>query len=548
MLIQQEITQFKGFGQGNILKGSVQATPLGKYSFSSGFKRTDNGAAPAWNITGSSGSYAGLIQWFADLNGQVWSTTESGNLYVGGSVQRTVSGGQGLIVDQKNRLLYARAQYLGSLDGITYNDTWKDFGVSYSVFRPMELFEDMVLIGNKNNVAALFTDDSFSTNAFSLPTDFEIRCIKSGKRGILIGANFQNRGYLVLWDGYSTRSIAPWIYLPSTISSITTDESGTWIVTAANGFFLTDGYTLQPYASLPNVKINNAILASVLPSGTLYHQGRLLVSFNPPASYTPMAKMPMGVLIYDSASQLWEVALQSTNYQTKGKMGALFLDSSLNINVGYSTVTPAAAQYAGKVKEDYAPKAVLITEELGQGNNPKYAEALIASIRFSPNESTRYTTPAWTLTAKIYDFKRQLYGYGLTVGASANTNEIRNTGGTAAYQSAQVGDEITILNGANAGLIRTITAISNAGTNSELWTLDSALPNLTETGVDIQIMPFKLISSKTISTSEDYFFNIKNRTKGKRFLAKLILETSDTNIMLPELTGTTFIYDDNATQ
>ncbi len=537
MLVQQDISQFNGFGQGNI---------PGKYTFSSGFKRTDTGITPSWKIASDTASLTALHTAFTELNGDIWSVDGS-DLFGNGLTQHTVNQ-IGVITDQKNRLLYFRnSSHLGNLDGVTYTDNWKDLGTA-ATFRPMELYEDMVFMGNKNNVAALFTsDDSINASAFSFATGFSVKCIKVGKSGILIGANFQNKGYLVLWDGNSIRSIAPWITLPTTISSITTDENGTWIVTTANSIFITNGYSLEPYAELPNVNTNNAIFADVLNTGTLYHNGRLFIAFNPKSSYTPTFKMPAGVLIYDSKSRLWEHVPVSNKDTVKAKVGALFLDTSLNIWVSYGTTSPSATYNIGKLTEAAPTKAILITDELGQGSNPKYAEALIANIRYSPNQSIRYTNPSWTITAKIYDFKRQLYGYGLTNGTSATTNTIKNTGNTAQYQSAQVGDEITILNGNNSGETRHITAIADPGTSTEIWTLDSALPNVTASGVYIQITPFKTISSKAMTASGDYYFDIQNRPKGKRFLAKLMVETTDSNVMLPELTGLTFIYDDNPT-
>jgi len=548
MLIQQEITQFNGFGQGNL---------PGKYFFSSGFKRTDNGVAPAWVIEAMSGNPTPSVlkNWIVEAFGEKWAVGTDGTLFKtssGSWVQHATvanSHGNGLI-HVGGRLFIAKDTHLDTYNNSSYTSNYKNFGLTVTDYRPMELYEDMILIGNRNRVAAFFlSDDSFTDNAFELPFGYNPRCIKAGKAGVLLGANVDNRGYLILWDGYSDRAIAPWIYLPTTISSITTDENGTWIVVTANGVFKTNGYTVEPYAKLPNSKANEAIFANVLPGGTVYHEGRLFISFNPPTSYTPTVKMPVGVLIHDSATDLWEFARASTNHLIKGEMGAMFLDSSLNINVAYSTTSPTAAQYVGQLKEAVASKAILITEELGQGNNPKYAEALIASLRFSPNRSTRYSSYNWTITVKIYDFKRPLYGWGLTNGASAALNQVKNDGSNTSQQGAQVGDEVTILNGANAGQIRHITAIANAGTNTEVWTLDSDLPNLTESGVYLQVMPFKKIgTAKTLSAVQDYFFNIKNRPKGKRYLVKLILETSDSNKMLPELTGLSFVYNDNPTQ
>ncbi len=542
MLVQQDITQFNGFGQGNI---------PGKYSFSSGFKRTDTGTTPAWRIAVDSIVATSEQRWFAQLGQDIWSVGTDGDLHVNGSIFQAVNNslGQGLITDQKGRLLYARTTTLGMYDSPTFTDSWKTGLTSFNGFRPMELFEDMVLIGNKNKIAALFTsDDSFTNDAFSLPDDFTIRCIKSGKTGILIGANIQNRGYLILWDGNSLRSIAPWIYLPNVILSITTDDNGTWIVATRDGFFLTNGYSIEPYAKMPVKEawtsyIGNTWRGNILPAGTVYHDGKLFVGYTPAAD-EPTAKTPGGVWVYDSKTALWEHIATDDNYSIGGYVGALFLDTSLSLQVSYGTDTDDCT---GIVEEEPATKSIIITEELGQGNNPKYAEALIASIRFSPTSSVRYSTHDWTVTAKIYDFKRQLYGYGFTNAVSASLNQIKNSGNLALYQAAQVGDEVTVLNGSNAGQIRHITAIANAGTNTETWTLDSNLPNLTEDDVYLQVMPFKTIGAKSITELGDYFFNIQNKPKGKRYLAKLIFETADSSTMIPELTGLSFIYDDNPT-
>ena len=46
-----------------------------------------------------------------------------------------------------------------------------------------------------------------------MPTGFDCLAIHRGSNGILMGFNFQGKGYLVLWDNYSDRAIAPWIPL-----------------------------------------------------------------------------------------------------------------------------------------------------------------------------------------------------------------------------------------------------------------------------------------------------------------------------------------------
>jgi hypothetical protein len=109
---------------------------------------------------------------------------------------------------------------------------------------------------------------------------------------------------------------------------------------------------------------------------------------------------------------------------------------------------------------------------------------------------------------------------------------------------AQVGDEVTVLTGANAGQIRHITAIANQGTSTEEWTLDSNLPNLTEDTAELNVMPFQLVKKHTVtnvSELKELFFNVKNRIKGKKYLLKILFENMT---VTPELHEVQFIYDD----
>ena len=107
-------------------------------------------------------------------------------------------------------------------------------------------------------------------------------------------------------------------------------------------------------------------------------------------------------------------------------------------------------------------------------------------------------------------------------------------------------DEVTILDGVNAGQTAHITAISAQGTNTEEWTLDTSLTDLTETSINLNISPFKLIRKYTFTNLDELkelYFDIQNRIKGKKFFVKLLIENLPVGLML-ELRGGQFIFDD----
>src|SRR6266404_8682677 len=291
MIQIEPIQAFNGFGSGKIqLTAALTAAGApGEYFFSHGMQRSQFGIAPKFSIASAADS-AGLanltlLNWFTQghmTNDYVYGFSNTGRLFraqlptpTSWSEQRNVaagvsSHGNGLIFDQTNRLLYASDQYLGmSTDGSSFTDNWKDFGITTTDFRPMDTYEDWVVIGNKNQVALLnVTDDTFNNNGLNLPSGFNIRCLKSGKNGVLIGANFNNRGALILWDTFSIRSIAPWIWRNKNIKCIVPTNDG-WIVITEDEIFSTNGYSVTPILSdFPDFIINDqSILSNVLPQG-----------------------------------------------------------------------------------------------------------------------------------------------------------------------------------------------------------------------------------------------------------------------------------------
>jgi hypothetical protein len=559
MIQVEPIQAFDGFGVGTwpgIYSNSKE------YFHSQGMQRSQFGITPRWAISADvdQATLANLVltNWFSQGvlggTGYVYGYAADGRLYratlgsLSWSQQRAVgsSHGNGLIFDQTQRLLYCTDQYLGkSSDGTTFDDTWKDFVLTTTDFRPMDTYEDWVVIGNKNQVALLnVTDDSFNANALNLPSGFNIRCIKSGKNGILIAANFNNRGALILWDAFSTRSIAPWIWRNRTIQSIIPTDTG-WIIITQQEIFMTDGYTIQPVLTrLPDNPTNSlSIVNSVLPQGADIIGGSLAfwgleANFN---------RQQAGLYMLNLKSSLFEFVPVSNNciYGVTG--GAIFFDNNNATHLSYTTATPNK-KFIGRLGNTNPTRASFITEQLGQSDDEKVAEGVKLTLGVS---SAQTTTPNLTfdVSVKICNARRNIFGWGLTNGASTVADVLKIDGSLTAangINKAQVGDEVTILEGVNAGQVRHINSIANQGTNTEAWTLDSVLPNNTESGIHFNVSPFKLAhkySMSDVSELQELYFDIQNRIKGKKFLVKILLENMSDNLIL-ELKGGQFIFDD----
>ncbi|MEB3215393.1 MAG: hypothetical protein VKN72_03900 [Nostocales cyanobacterium 94392] len=487
------------------------------------------------------------FNWFTEYGSTPYAVDTSGKIFsrsTSWSEARNPgsSSGNGLITDQKGRLLYARNQYLGMYNG-TWNDTWKDFVTSTTEFRPMDTYEDWVAIGNKNTISLLnVTDDSFSADSLTLPTDFVVRAIKSNQSGILVGANVGGRSVIFLWDARATRSISDWIWFEYKLQSICKYGSR-WIVTNQKQQFITDGYSTTALPSFPDVSERTETFRCI-PAGTMV-LGDKLFTANTDINLS-LNRLKSGLWMQDLTNGLFNFVTVENGCVTDMTMGALYKDSSFNIFISYSTNLPSG-NHVGQIKNTSPTSATLIFPKLGQGTNYKVAKGAKLDISSIFKTNLVYPSGSFVVDLKIYNFKRPLWGFGTTRSASSNTNELNVDGTAGGSNNAKIGDEVTILSGINAGQIRHITSISGAGTSTEIWTLNSALPQLTDNGAVFNVQPFQLVASKTISFSDygelrDVYFDIRNNIKGKKFLLKIIIK-SISNISLAA-NSLSFIYED----
>jgi len=434
-----------------------------------------------------------------------------------------------------------------------WTEDWRDFGAANETigFRPADVYEDEVVIGNANAAAVLFvTDDSFNPIMLNLPSGYNVRAIRSGKNGVLVSLNFNEKGAVLLWDAYSPRSIAPWIWFKSNVKCLLPTDNG-WIVITSKGIFTTNGYSNPNlntrdalYPVMPDDRLSSTtMLSSILPQGADLVGGKLVF-----LGGSDFNRQKAGIYILDITTKLFEFAPVSNGCLQGVISGALFFDSNFNCNYGYQTSIPNAS-YIGKLLNTAPSMAFFVTDPKGMvaDNAGLPGNVLVAqAAKFSFAVNSRQTgnpTQTFNATLKIYNFRRNLWNYAQTNNASGSANLIKIDG--TLFPGAKAGDEVTVLQGVNAGLIRHISSIANAGTNTETWTLDSALPSTTENNVFVSVSPFYLVYKFTftsVSELQDVFFDIQNRLRGKKFLLKLVLDGM-TNTEL-EIGDGVFIFDD----
>lgn len=189
-------------------------------------------------------------------------------------------------------------------------------------------------------------------------------------------------------------------------------------------------------------------------------------------------------------------------------------------------------------------RSAFVIYESGPGSSKKVAEAVKTDITIDTKEYDRRPI-TFDVTVKVAADKQPLFAYALTNGSSSTADTIKVDGTATGLNNAEVGDEITILEGTNAGLTRHIASIANQDTNTETWTLDSALPNNTANAIRISISPFKMTKKSSYSSAtelRDMFFPVTKQLQGSKYYVKVLFENVSSTI--PELNQTDFIFND----
>lgn len=520
---RQTISNFKGMSNGQT---------SGEFFYAENLKPGQFGLDASLYLSGMTASgNPGRLNWLVEFLNSPWGVATDGKVYKYTSEDWTLARtnsqttqGNGLIVDQKGRLLYAGQQYLGmASDASTFTDNWKDLTDAVTGYRPLATYEDWVVIGGGSKVKVMSVLDDVVADGLTLPTGFHAQCISVNKTGILIGANVSNRGVLILWRVGYTRSLNEWIWLDAPVQSICKAGDGGWIVTTSQEQFATDGYNITSYIpALPDTVVGLQPF-SVVPQGTFFSDSKL---------YTLNADLSgrynrhkSGLWIYDVKTEKHLFVPGAATAEVTA--GALFKTSSAQVIASYTT---SSTHRVALLREDIAPNAVLIAGPFGTGATKKTATAASLGLSVGSNISAVQKTKSFTVTAKVANLKRTLWGYGVTSATSDSATTLKVNGQAAGFSNAKVGDEVTILSGSDAGQVRHITAIANEDATTEVWTLDSALSGTTASGIYLQVMPFQKIDSKTISFTtldelEDQFFNISNKIQGKKFLLKFVFSS-----------------------
>jgi hypothetical protein len=344
----------------------------------------------------------------------------------------------------------------------------------------------------------------------------------------------------MLWNTQTDRSLAPWIWTSGKVQSIARADNG-WIVVTQKAILWTNGYSSKPLFPVIDDQFGFANY-TVAPQGTLVVNEKLLV-LNQGNGH---ARLRCGLYVFDIVAQVFDtfVPVSTQNVATAVPLAIYSAKASATqeIFVGYRD-NFLSKNYIGSVVVSGGQIAQYYSEVVAESAKAKPAVAVVLNMGLGTVLSSVQNL-SMNIAVKLYNFRRPLWGVNVTNAQLVDAAKLQVNGTNAALTRPAIGDEITILEGLNAGLSRHVTAIANQGQLNETWTLDAAFPNATETSVDLSVQPFVLFERKTITSPAELpelYFDAKGRCKGKKFLVKVVIDSANAQL---EMHASEFLHED----
>jgi len=400
--------------------------------------------------------------------------------------------------------------------------------------RQIVLWEDNYYILNGNYIATLNEDEAtFSETSKQLPARCQAVCMDINSSKMLVGAEFRDKGKLLLRDTFSSG----WLNildLKRQPLSIKAYRSG-WLVSMGDSVYYTNGYSLELLSRVPfnyggfnwgHTFDGMAIVDEkvyLVNRGTIYTRGR------------------SGVYIFDIKEGGWsycsmavdETGITNNNvFSEYTSMGCLFAMpnfSTPRIYVNHSLSYGTNAYNIARIGVNGGSRASVISYTKLPRKMKLGTISLNLMSRIERIQQNLSTGLEVTIQVNYGQGKRR---FGNSVQFKAGSSASVPINSLGAYGPGKIGQELLVVDGDLAGVRTFIKGIANGGTDSEALTISPAFettPTANTTAmkydlfsagnkvVDIDNMPEELIFNIPEFYSDNLWIEIiitSNETAG----------------------------------
>jgi hypothetical protein len=386
----------------------------------------------------------------------------------------------------------------------TWNKQIKQYGAQY-------------LFGNGNYLGMISASETVvDTTYHQLPYKHQLLAFDINVSMVLVSAEFNGKGVLCLWDGYSDG----WnniLELDSPVKAVLKYESG-WVYILNGVVYYTDGFQITKLSSLNSnsildqYNINPAMYNSLtLYRGFLYCAAITGSSFN-------FLRTGVYVIDLDNTNRGFTVIKCKKLTRNEGIPYSLFLTT---LSTDFQQILVGGEGFVDYLRNtadvQYSNKSLLMYINL-----PQYTKISGIGLnleRYLKDYNNDTSALSRQVQVAIGDGNRGLISRINGTGVTTDTLTVNGT----TYLNNEVGDEIIIAQtGDDTYDERSfITSIVDKGTSTEDWTISPALSDVIDTSSEIRMMRLKKCDSITVNYNDlkkEYWFASSGIETNKLFI------------------------------
>lgn len=385
--------------------------------------------------------------------------------------------------------------------------------------KQIKLYGDLYYFTNGNYLGQILGDESAVDKDFKqLPAKHQAIALSVNNAKILVSANINGKGALLLWDGYSDG----WnniIKTDAPVSSLVEYNSG-WIYVLKGNVYYTDGWQVQRLYGLNQTRnIPSQSLNPVSHNGMVISDGFLYI-----ANYSSDNNLlENGVYTIDlnNVNNGFSLIKIMINGRTTGYPYSIFINNrfsdttTIEIGCGNGVSSIKPLDYGA----NYQDKSLIMSIPLPDQMKINGIGLNLSRYLKSINQDLSYANLR-KIGVSIGDGNRGLINL-VSVGVG-NTKSIVING--LIYPNNEIGDEIYVYDTDSPVYSeRTfITDITGKGTSAETWSISPDLSDATDTSTNLKMIRVKSLGIKTIDYNdlkdEIFFFTPNALMTNKLFI------------------------------
>jgi len=381
-------------------------------------------------------------------------------------------------------------------------------------------YGDIYYFTNGNYLGKILADESAVDADFKpLPAKHQAVALSVNNEKILVSANYNGRGVLLLWDGASDG----WnnsIKFDVPIASLVEYSSG-WIFVSQGDVYYTDGWQLQKLYSLNQSKIISSFTLTPASHNGLVINNGFLYCANA-TSDTNLLDRGVYAINLNNINNGFTHIRAKTATRANGLVTSIFINNRF---AGYASIEVGGIGFvsyiaSGTNSSPYQDKSMIMmipfadmVKVVGVGLN------LSRYLKDYNNDIT--TATSRTVQVSIGDGNRGLISRVQTTSVGPTTTFMVNG---VIYINNEIGDQIYVNNREDAtfGERTFITGITDKGGTAETWETSPALSGVHGAYLELKMLRVKSLGRKTIGYNqlkdEVFFFTANPILTNKLFI------------------------------